>query len=145
LGLGASQVSTFTCVRIPDFHRFRDTVSSIGVVRGKSLPGTDEFNDSICYFRHALALDERRVKFLPEYICGGESHVPTADRTLPPNRRSGDDLVSGIICSRCHAKNVSSHHDPSRPLPATQSLALRKFGLQGVTLICKFILLTLLL
>jgi uncharacterized protein (DUF2235 family) len=142
LGLGASQVSTSTCVRIPDPHRFRDTVSSIGVVRGKSLPGTDEFNDSICYFRHALALDERRVKFLPEYICGGESHIPTTDGTPPLNRRSGNDLVSG---SRCHAKNVSSHHDPSRPLPATQSLALRKFGLQGVTLICKFILLTLLL
>ena len=25
----------------------------------------------VCYFRHALALDERRVKFLPEYACGG--------------------------------------------------------------------------
>ncbi|EIW77171.1 hypothetical protein CONPUDRAFT_62320, partial [Coniophora puteana RWD-64-598 SS2] len=25
----------------------------------------------ICYFRHALALDERRVKFLPEYVYGG--------------------------------------------------------------------------
>ncbi|KAF8261022.1 hypothetical protein EI94DRAFT_1528405, partial [Lactarius quietus] len=23
---------------------------------------------NICFFRHALALDERRVKFLPEYI-----------------------------------------------------------------------------
>ena len=27
--------------------------------------------DHICYFRHALALDERRVKFLPEYVHGG--------------------------------------------------------------------------
>ncbi|KAJ7887979.1 hypothetical protein B0H13DRAFT_2533677, partial [Mycena leptocephala] len=44
-----------------------DTVPSVGVVRGKNLPGTDIFNDSVCYFRHALALDERRVKFLPEY------------------------------------------------------------------------------
>ena len=25
----------------------------------------------VCFFRHALALDERRVKFLPEYACGG--------------------------------------------------------------------------
>ncbi|KAJ2920040.1 hypothetical protein MD484_g253, partial [Candolleomyces efflorescens] len=30
----------------------------------------------VCYFRHALALDERRVKFLPEYAWGGT--------TLPP-------------------------------------------------------------
>ncbi|KAF8814000.1 hypothetical protein BYT27DRAFT_7219939 [Phlegmacium glaucopus] len=53
-----------------------DTVSSVGVIRGKSLPGTDNFNpNSICYFRHALALDERRVKFLPEYVCGGETYV----------------------------------------------------------------------
>jgi hypothetical protein len=27
----------------------------------------------VCYFRHALALDERRVKFLPEYAYGGTS------------------------------------------------------------------------
>ena len=25
----------------------------------------------VCEFRHALALDERRVKFLPEYVNGG--------------------------------------------------------------------------
>ncbi|KAJ7117544.1 hypothetical protein C8R44DRAFT_626670 [Mycena epipterygia] len=47
-----------------------DAVSSIGIVKGKNLPGTDTFDDdnNICFFRHALALDERRVKFLPEYI-----------------------------------------------------------------------------
>jgi uncharacterized protein (DUF2235 family) len=54
----------------------RDTVSSVGVIRGKSLPGTNDFDpNSVCYFRHALALDERRVKFLPEYVCGGETYV----------------------------------------------------------------------
>lgn len=25
----------------------------------------------VCAFRHALALDERRIKFLPEYASGG--------------------------------------------------------------------------
>ena len=49
---------------------FRDTVSSIGIFRGKNLPCTDS-PEHICYFRHALALDERRVKFLPEYARGG--------------------------------------------------------------------------
>jgi hypothetical protein len=43
--------------------------SSIGVVRGKSLPGTAK--PHACFFRHALALDERRFKSLPEYACGG--------------------------------------------------------------------------
>ncbi len=27
--------------------------------------------DHICFFRHGLALDERRVKFLPEYFFKG--------------------------------------------------------------------------
>ena len=33
--------------------------------------------DHVCYFRHALALDERRVKFLPEYAYGGTSQPKT--------------------------------------------------------------------
>ncbi|THU84328.1 hypothetical protein K435DRAFT_613753, partial [Dendrothele bispora CBS 962.96] len=49
-----------------------DTVSSIGVIRGPSLPETTTGMKHVCYFRHALALDERRVKFLPEYANGGE-------------------------------------------------------------------------
>ncbi|THH17761.1 hypothetical protein EW146_g3118 [Bondarzewia mesenterica] len=48
-----------------------DTVSSVGIVRGKNLPGTVSGLRHICIFRHALALDERRVKFLPEYASGG--------------------------------------------------------------------------
>lgn len=27
----------------------------------------------VCFFRHALALDERRVKFLPEYAYEGSA------------------------------------------------------------------------
>jgi len=34
------------------------------------LPQTTDGMKHVCYFRHALALDERRVKFLPEYACG---------------------------------------------------------------------------
>ncbi|KAJ7079040.1 hypothetical protein C8R43DRAFT_910220 [Mycena crocata] len=49
-----------------------DMVSSVGVVRGKSLPLTSSA-EHICSFRHALALDERRVKFLPEYVADGAS------------------------------------------------------------------------
>ncbi|KAF9025073.1 WD40 repeat-like protein [Hymenopellis radicata] len=49
-----------------------DTVSSVGVIRArKLLPGTTDGMEHVCYFRHALALDERRVKFLPEYANGG--------------------------------------------------------------------------
>ncbi|KAJ6475899.1 hypothetical protein DFH09DRAFT_952446, partial [Mycena vulgaris] len=49
-----------------------DTVSSVGVFRGKPLPLTLSAHH-ICTFRHALALDECRVKFLPEYVDSGSS------------------------------------------------------------------------
>ena len=49
----------------------RDTVSSVGVARGPSLPETATGMRHVCVFRHALALDELRVKFLPEYANGG--------------------------------------------------------------------------
>ncbi|TFY80651.1 hypothetical protein EWM64_g3365 [Hericium alpestre] len=50
-----------------------DTVSSVGLVRNKTLPFTARGMGHVCYFRHGLALDERRVKFLPEYAYGGIS------------------------------------------------------------------------
>lgn len=37
-----------------------------------------------CYVRHALALDERRVKFQPELVRGGES--------IPPDEQEVDEL-----------------------------------------------------
>ncbi|THU84854.1 hypothetical protein K435DRAFT_686688, partial [Dendrothele bispora CBS 962.96] len=54
-----------------------DTVSSIGIARGPSLPETTTGMKHVCAFRHALALDEQRVKFLPEYANGGRG--PKAD------------------------------------------------------------------
>ncbi|KZV65142.1 hypothetical protein PENSPDRAFT_143951 [Peniophora sp. CONT] len=52
----------------------RDTVSSVGVERSRRLlPGTVNGMGHVCRFRHALALDEHRVKYLPEYVRGGHS------------------------------------------------------------------------
>ncbi|KAJ6599273.1 hypothetical protein DFH09DRAFT_902966 [Mycena vulgaris] len=48
-----------------------DTVSSLGIIRGRSLPETTTGMSHVCTFRQALALDELRVKFLPEYANGG--------------------------------------------------------------------------
>ncbi|KAL0567498.1 hypothetical protein V5O48_014495 [Marasmius crinis-equi] len=53
-----------------------DTVSSIGLSRRKvDLPLTTLGMKHVCYFRHALALHEHRVKFLPEYARGGAGPV----------------------------------------------------------------------
>ncbi|KAJ7749715.1 hypothetical protein B0H16DRAFT_1319067 [Mycena metata] len=51
-----------------------DTVSSVGIAREKPLPLTGSAKH-VCVFRHALALDEARVKFLPEYVDGGSSNA----------------------------------------------------------------------
>ncbi len=37
------------------------------------LPETVTGMNHVCAFRHALALDEKRVKFLPEFANGGGS------------------------------------------------------------------------
>ena len=59
------------------------------------LPGTVDGMDSACYFRHALALDERRVKFLPEYVWGGTS-LPLigAPESSTAAAREGSDTVT---------------------------------------------------
>ena len=56
-------------------------MSSVGIIRNKNLPGT-QTADHICYFRHALALDERRVKFLPEYILHSNTSVSTKTNAI---------------------------------------------------------------
>jgi hypothetical protein len=43
----------------------------------------------VCVFRHALALDERRVKFLPEYVNGGLG--PTKESGSESDRGSGSE------------------------------------------------------
>ena len=63
----------------------RDTVSSIGVVRGPSLPETVNGMKHVCFFRHALALDECRVKFLPEYANGGHGPLEKGDGNTEGN------------------------------------------------------------
>lgn len=65
------------------FSHIRDTVSSVGAVRGNVMPGTNTKPKGVCYFRHALALDERRVKFEPEFVCGGAGYDPDAPPDSP--------------------------------------------------------------
>lgn len=79
----------------------RDTVSSIGFSRQDPLPGTMESNH-VCFFRQALALDENRVKFLPEYVRGGasvNSGKNTHDENAEEKHHVGDmgiDQIGGV-------------------------------------------------
>ena len=45
----------------------RDTVSSIGGTGVKTMPFVS-FSDNVERYRHALALDETRGRFVPEYV-----------------------------------------------------------------------------
>jgi uncharacterized protein (DUF2235 family) len=64
----------------------RDTVSSVGLVRNKTLPMTTDGMTHVSHFRHALALDERRVKFLPEYAYGGVTEKPQSEEQSVKSR-----------------------------------------------------------
>ena len=56
------------------------------------LPRTIDGMKHVCFFRHALALDERRVKFLPEYAYRGSATSSNPDDKNPPsvNHRSSE-------------------------------------------------------
>lgn len=56
----------------------RDTVSSVGITRGPTLPETTTGMTHVRAFRHALSLDDPRVKFLPEFANGGAGPLPGA-------------------------------------------------------------------
>ena len=55
------------------------------------LPRTIDGMKHVCYFRHALALDERRVKFTPEYVYGGGTKPSTK---LEDKKTSTSDKAS---------------------------------------------------
>ena len=50
------------------------------------LPRTIDGMGHVCYFRHALALDERRVKFTPEYVYGGGTKPSTGNKSSTAGR-----------------------------------------------------------
>ncbi|EED84510.1 predicted protein [Postia placenta Mad-698-R] len=86
-----------------------DTVSSIGIFRNKDkdLPRTQKTHH-ICQFRHALALDERRVRFSPEDVLRIKSPRPSRKVNL-----SEPQDVDGVIVSRATEK--SSREQKEQP------------------------------
>ena len=69
----------------------------------------------VCYFRHALALDERRVKFLPEYAYGGTTLPPGATENASPiddEPRRKDNDPPGVNGDRPIANNEPSDNIP---------------------------------
>ncbi|KZT41775.1 hypothetical protein SISSUDRAFT_1042273 [Sistotremastrum suecicum HHB10207 ss-3] len=90
---GDSRASEFKAafsnnVRI-DFVGVFDTVASVGIIP-RELPFTDG-NRAIRVFRHALSLDERRVRFQPNHF-----HNPPR-KTLPDDRKIKKHQLTGTL------------------------------------------------
>jgi len=51
----------------------------------------------VCYFRHALALDEKRVKFLPEYAYGGRAEGETQNTNNDDSRIPKEKVVPDFL------------------------------------------------
>ena len=58
----------------PKLASTRDTVSSLGLIKRDVHVTESASVINACHFRHALALDERRVKFMPEYFLEMNAH-----------------------------------------------------------------------
>lgn len=94
-------------------------------MRDKVHPHTADGMKHVCYFRHALALDECRVKFLPEYAYGGttlpptakdrSSPIPLSDTTKPPYKDDQPHIKEVWFCGTHSDMCVVFFHDP-RPL-----------------------------
>ncbi|EIM79565.1 uncharacterized protein STEHIDRAFT_69324 [Stereum hirsutum FP-91666 SS1] len=90
-----------------------DTVSSVGIVRDKVLPGTTSGMKHVTFFRHALALDERRVKFLPEYAYEG-SHFPDAKRDTEEKTRNVSNTTLAMHRKGAHVSLMNRSDPPLR-------------------------------
>ena len=100
----------------------RDTVSSVGIVRGNNFLSASSSAEHACHFRHALALDERRVKFMPEYLCEVNSrtfnYIPVASHASESRKSTisdeGSHLSEGKKSKSVDIKEVwfpGSHSD----------------------------------
>jgi len=78
-----------------EFMGVWDTVDSVGVIMRRTLPFTGN-NTSIKTLRHAVSLDEHRVRFLP-YLC-----EPKLDDTTSDKARSPEDVLE-VWFSGCHS------------------------------------------
>ncbi|KAF8416144.1 hypothetical protein L210DRAFT_3616305 [Boletus edulis BED1] len=89
-----------------------DTVSSVGLIKGDVFVSTSASVANASHFRHALALDERRVKFMPEYFQEMNAH---RNNML---RLGADGDIKEVWFAGCHAdvsvkyqSTITHNHD----------------------------------
>ncbi|KAF8481786.1 hypothetical protein DFH94DRAFT_691438 [Russula ochroleuca] len=116
------------CRPVPiDFVGVWDTVASVGVVMGRSLPFVN-VNTTIRVFRQALSLDEHRAKFRPNLYHRG---VPDKSSKLPGGKDEaliGDQIyqtdMTEVWFAGCHS-DVGGGNAPNNAQHALADLPLR--------------------
>ncbi|KIM81009.1 hypothetical protein PILCRDRAFT_510080 [Piloderma croceum F 1598] len=88
--LAAGFKRTFGKIVQIEFMGVWDTISSVGIVMGRTLPFTNS-NYSIKVFRHALSLDEHRARFQPNLF-----HRPSPNPSRDPAHASPVLLVDPV-------------------------------------------------
>ncbi|KAJ7015961.1 hypothetical protein C8F04DRAFT_1021023 [Mycena alexandri] len=96
IALAAGYKQTF-CQTVPvEFMGVWDTVSSVGVFMGRTLPFTG-VNATIKTFRHAVSLDEHRVRFMPYLL-----EPKLTDSSIPKDELPPTDALECWF-SGCHS------------------------------------------
>lgn len=77
-------------------ENYRDTVASVGIIP-RELPFVAN-NSAITYFRHALALDEHRAKFIPNFYHSSkrEQEDLWAEQQASKTRPSATPMASAV-------------------------------------------------
>lgn len=71
--------------------------------------------DHVCFFRHALALDECRVKFIPEYLSKAKLLEDTAEATPPSGNQHPQNLEEEIYGRRRQASKPDEIYTSKTP------------------------------
>ncbi|KAI0632336.1 hypothetical protein C8Q77DRAFT_1125094 [Trametes polyzona] len=93
LALAAGFKQTFCRTVEIEFVGVWETVASVGVLMSRTLPFTTA-NATIKKFRHALALDEHRVKFLPNFYHRNSQEASATDRDPDASASSSDEQAA---------------------------------------------------
>ncbi|KAN0124133.1 Uncharacterized alpha/beta hydrolase domain (DUF2235) domain containing protein [Lactarius tabidus] len=103
--LAAQFKKVFSCDVPIEFLGVWDTVASVGILNGRTLPfvGT---NDTVKWFRQALSLDERRAKFRPNLYH--RPSVISKSGTRPSPRRS---ITRALGCTSVQDTPHDIHHN----------------------------------
>jgi uncharacterized protein (DUF2235 family) len=100
-----------------------DTVSSVGLLPKLTLPRTEE-TSHILTIRHALSLDERRVKFMPElYPDEGGKAVPATEADEGQAAITSEGQL-GLVAAQQADPTQAEGEAPKEQVASTESYAV---------------------